>query len=33
LSACWMTRSPMDRSKSLTISKPPAAYAPDVLSG
>jgi catechol 2,3-dioxygenase-like lactoylglutathione lyase family enzyme len=28
LSACWTTRSPLDRSKSRTISMPPAAYAP-----
>ena len=28
LSACWTTRSPLDRSKSRTISIPPAAYAP-----
>ena len=29
LSACWTTRSPLDFSKSLTFSTPPAAYAPD----
>jgi hypothetical protein len=28
LSACWTTRSPDDRSKSRTISIPPAAYTP-----
>jgi hypothetical protein len=28
LSTCWTTRSPLDRSKSRTISIPPAAYAP-----
>ena len=28
LSICWITRSAVDRSKSRTISMPPAAYAP-----
>ena len=28
LSACWTSRSAVDRSKSRTISMPPAAYAP-----
>ena len=28
LSACWTTRSAVDRSKSRTISNAPAAYAP-----
>jgi hypothetical protein len=28
LSTCWTTRSAVDRSKSRTISMPPAAYAP-----